>query len=215
VEEIRQETVRILKGYCKPKNNLTGAERRSLGALKANGALTIFLAGKGDVAVVLGTSDYNQKIAAFLDDETYKKLKKDHTDSVECKTVLLLKKSAVVEDICQQLQPQGSRPPRLCLLPKIHKPDVPLRPIVSTIGSPTYCLTKHLAGLLSSHTGNCPHHLRNLVKFVPALGSLQFDPCGIMVSSDVVSLFTRLPIKETMDLLGRHFEEILGHFRLS
>jgi hypothetical protein len=34
-----------------------------------------------------------------------------------------------------------------------------------------------------------------------------------MVSFDIVLLFTRLPIKETMDLLGRHFEEdILGLF---
>jgi retron-type reverse transcriptase len=28
-----------------------------------------------------------------------------------------------------------------------------------------------------------------------------------MVIFDVVSLFTKVPIKETMDLLGRHFEE--------
>jgi hypothetical protein len=28
-----------------------------------------------------------------------------------------------------------------------------------------------------------------------------------MISFDVVSLFTKLPIKEIMDLLGRHFEE--------
>jgi hypothetical protein len=34
-----------------------------------------------------------------------------------------------------------------------------------------------------------------------------------MVSFNVVSLFTRVPIKETVDLLGRHFEEdILGLF---
>jgi hypothetical protein len=35
-----------------------------------------------------------------------------------------------------------------------------------------------------------------------------------MVSFDVVSLFTRVPLKETMDLLERHFEEdILRLFR--
>jgi hypothetical protein len=33
-EEIRQETVRILRGSRKPKDNLTGAERRALRALK-------------------------------------------------------------------------------------------------------------------------------------------------------------------------------------
>jgi hypothetical protein len=35
-----------------------------------------------------------------------------------------------------------------------------------------------------------------------------------MVSFDILSLFTRVPIRETMDLLGHHFEEdILGFFR--
>jgi hypothetical protein len=60
------------------------------------------------VAVVLGISDYNQ-ITALLEDKAYKKLK-DPTDSVEYKTVLLLKKSPTIEKVFQ-LRPQGSRPP--------------------------------------------------------------------------------------------------------
>jgi hypothetical protein len=36
VEEIRQETVRILKGSHQPKDNLTGAEQRALRSFKAN-----------------------------------------------------------------------------------------------------------------------------------------------------------------------------------
>jgi hypothetical protein len=34
-----------------------------------------------------------------------------------------------------------------------------------------------------------------------------------MVSFDVVSLFTRVPIKETMDLLRQNFEDVLRLFR--
>jgi retron-type reverse transcriptase len=52
------------------------------------------------------------------------------------------------------------------------------------------------------------------MEFVHTLGSLQVDPRDIMASFDVVSLFTRVPIKNTMDLLRRHFEEhILRLFR--
>jgi hypothetical protein len=51
-EEIRQETVRILKGSHKPKDNLTGAERRALRSLKANEALTVLPADKGNATVV-------------------------------------------------------------------------------------------------------------------------------------------------------------------
>jgi hypothetical protein len=60
-EEIRQETVRILKGSRKPKNNLTGAKRRALRALKANKALIVLPADKGNVVMVLGTLDYKQR----------------------------------------------------------------------------------------------------------------------------------------------------------
>jgi hypothetical protein len=106
-EEIRQETARIFKGSYKLKDNLTGAERRALRALKANEALTVLPANKDNAAVVLGTSDYNQKIAALLEVKAYKRLK-DPTDSVQSKTVLL-KKSPIAE-VCRQLRPQGSSP---------------------------------------------------------------------------------------------------------
>jgi hypothetical protein len=123
------------------------------------------VADKGNAAVVLGTSDYSKKIATLLQDKAYAKLKKDPTESIECKTVLL-KKSSFPEDVCQQVRPQGSRPPRLYGLPKIRKPGVPLRPIVNTIISPTYRLAQHLARLLSGHTGHSPHHIENSIEFV-------------------------------------------------
>jgi hypothetical protein len=42
---------------------------------------------------------YNQKIVAVLEDKAYRNLKKDPTDSVERKTVLLLKKSPIAEEV--------------------------------------------------------------------------------------------------------------------
>jgi hypothetical protein len=136
--------------------------------------------------VVLDTADYNQKITALLEDKAYRKLKKDPTEAVERKTILLLKKSSFSEEVSEQLRPQGSRPPRLYGLPKVHKQGVPLRLIVSTIGAPTYRMAKHLAGLLGSHVGSSPHHVRNSAEFVHTLGSFRVCPQDIMVSFDVV-----------------------------
>jgi hypothetical protein len=56
-EEIRQETVRILKDSRQPKDNLNDAERRALQSLKANASLTVLQTDKGNASVVLGTSD--------------------------------------------------------------------------------------------------------------------------------------------------------------
>jgi hypothetical protein len=102
-EEIRQEPVRILKGSFQPKDNLTGAEWRALRSLKANDLLTVLPADSGNAAVVLGTLDYNKKIATLLQDKAYTKLKKDPTESIDRETVLLLKKSSFSEEVCQQV----------------------------------------------------------------------------------------------------------------
>jgi hypothetical protein len=81
-EEIRQETVRTLKGSLQPKDNLTGAERRALRPLKANDSLNVLPADKSNAAAVLGTSDYNKKIATLLQDKAYATLRKDPTESI-------------------------------------------------------------------------------------------------------------------------------------
>jgi hypothetical protein len=75
-EEIRHETGRILKCSRQLKDNLTGAERRALRSSKANDSLNILPADRGNAAVVMGTSDYNNKIAPLLKDKAYAKLKK-------------------------------------------------------------------------------------------------------------------------------------------
>jgi hypothetical protein len=71
--------------------------------------------------------DYNQEIATLLQEKAYATL-----ESTERKTVLLLKKSSFAEEVCQQVRPQSSRPPRLYGLLKIHKSGVQLRPTVNT-----------------------------------------------------------------------------------
>jgi hypothetical protein len=122
---------------------------------------SVLPADKFNAALVLSTLEYILKIAALLEDKTYRLLKRVPSDSVERKTFLLLKKSPIAEEACQQLRPQCLRPLRLYGFPMIQKPDVSLRPIFSTIVSPTPPLAKHITCPLSSHPGKSPHHVRN------------------------------------------------------
>jgi len=164
--------------------------------------------------VILNTTDYKQKIISLLEDPAYRRLSKDPTDSTERKTTQLLKKSTLTEDTRKKLRPAGSRPPRLYGLPKIHKEGVPLRPIVNNIGAPTYQLAKHLTGLLTHLTGNSAHHVKNSFHFTKIVESLQVQPEDLMVSFDVVSPFTKVPVVDSLSLLSQHFEDsILALFR--
>jgi hypothetical protein len=66
------------------------------------------------------------------------------------------------------MKPNASRPPKLYGLPKIHKAEAPLvlRPIVSSIGSPTYHLAKHIATLITPLVGHMDSHVKNSKHFV-------------------------------------------------
>jgi hypothetical protein len=185
-----------------------------LRTLKKNTELTILPADKGNATVILNTVDYRWKITSLLEDPTYRRLARDPTESTERKTTLPLKKSTLTDDISKQLRLSGSRPSRLYGLPKIHKEGVPLRSTVSNIGTPTYQLSRYLAGLLSQLTVNSAHHVKNSFQFVQILESLRVQPDDLTVSCDVVSLFTKVPITDTLKLLSHHFEDdVLALFK--
>ena len=78
---------------------------------------------------------------------------------------------------------------------------------MSNIGAPTYKLSKHLSGLLNPLIGKSVHNVKNSFHFIEILKSLRTIPGDIMVSFDVVSLFTKVPVDETITLLNRHFKD--------
>jgi len=78
-------------------------------------------------------------------------------------------------------------------LPKIHKANIPLRPITSSIGSPTYNLSKHLVSILSPLLNNM-YTVKNSVDFTQKMMGVEICEDEVMVSFDVVSLFTSIPV---------------------
>ena len=92
------------------------------------------------------------KILALLNTSTYKELKRDPTANIErkiCSKLSGFKKAGILSQTLHNcLRPSATVCPKCYGLPKIHKPNVPLRPIVASIGSPTYALAKYLAEIL-------------------------------------------------------------------
>ena len=171
-------------------------------------------ADKGNATVILNTTDYKQKVFSLLVDSTYINLKKDPTESIERKTTKLLKISSLPENLRKRLQASGSRAPRLYGLPKIHEEWVPLRPIVSNIGAPTLQLAKYLTGFLNQLTGKSAHHIKNSAHLTQILDNLQVQPGDLMVSFDMLSLFTKVPVEDSLSLLSHQFTDILTLFKL-
>ena len=76
------------------------------------------------------------------------------------------KDGEIMEGLYHRLRPSGSQPPRIDGLSKIHKPEVPLKPILSCIGAPSYQLSKHLPSLISPLAGKTDLHVKNSRHFV-------------------------------------------------
>ncbi|XP_046398161.1 uncharacterized protein LOC124164967 [Ischnura elegans] len=206
-EEVRVEVSYVLSRAVPPKPNISREERSAIRALRGNEEVTILPADKGNATVILKTEDYRNKIRDILEDQAYRKLHRDPTEAVTRKTISLIKKSSLAPEEAKNLQPDAPAPPRLYGLPKIHKKGVPLRPIVSSIASPTYNLAKYLTWLLSPYVGLGEHHVKNSAEFVNILDDIKVKDTDILVSLDVVSLFTRVPLVDTIELLQNIFDE--------
>nr|XP_022909662.1 uncharacterized protein LOC111420848 [Onthophagus taurus] len=139
------------------------------------------------------------KIKSLSNPATYKKIKNDPTEKIVRKMKELVKSTEIPADQQKSLFVQAPVPPRIYGLPKIHKPDVPLRPIVSAINSPTYQLAKHFSKILSPFTGRTESYIRDSPHFVESIRSMKLDPQDMLVNFDVESLFTRVPVKDAVD----------------
>jgi hypothetical protein len=174
---------------------------RSLGL---NKDIRILHADKGNCTVVLDESVYKDKLNSLLGSGVYEPLPKDPTAKIERKiqTILSKHKTALPTELKRKLTPYYSKPPHLYGLPKVHKPDIPLRPIVSSIGSPCYALAGFLHKILSPLAGKSESFVKNSAHFVQLLKSVNLQPPDTLVSFDVVSLFTNVPVDEALQVIS-------------
>ena len=138
--DVQQQMER--RQHQRTTDNLSPAERQALRSLRQRQDIVIKPADKGSAVVVLSKEDYIKEAERQLSNTThYLKLNKDLIASYakEVKTAVL---SMFNRGLCDRhtrdfLSPSQPKTARLYLLPKIHKPGNPGRPIVSSNGAPT------------------------------------------------------------------------------
>ena len=91
---------------------------------------------------------------------------------------------------------------------KVHKPVITqcpsLRLILSAINTPSYKLAKFLVLLLTPLTSN-DFTIKDSISFAEEVSS--FDCAHYMTSFDIESLFTNIPLEETISIcVDRTFE---------
>ncbi|XP_078347130.1 uncharacterized protein LOC144632375 [Oculina patagonica] len=210
-ESLRNEVVKIISKSKPPRSNISKAEREAIKYLAKDDSIVILPADKGRTTVILNKQDYHTKVKALLDDtNTYEKLTSDPTGSIKNKLIQTLrnwrKEEKIPGYLYNQLYPTAENVPKFYGLPKIHKKDAPLRPIVSSIGSVMYDTAKFLAKIMKPLVGLNGHHIVNSEDFVNKIAELEVPPGQKLVSYDVSALFTSIPINEAISVTKAKLE---------
>ncbi|XP_062713296.1 uncharacterized protein LOC134290239 [Aedes albopictus] len=184
--------------------------------LKENPNLVITRADKGSKTVIMETEEYHGKMKTLLDDEnTYKKLRTNPTNKIVKKINGIIdewrRKEYIDFRTQRRLKESSCNPPRNYGLPKVHKENRPLRPVVSTIGSATYNIAGYLSDIIGNVVGKTDFHVRNSFDFANEITGVQTEEGEELFSLDVVSLYTNVPVDYALMCLEERWTELETH----
>ena len=112
--------------------------------------------------------------------------------------------------------PSPARTPIFYGLPKVHKPTIPLRPIVSGFDSPTDNLSKYIVSYLQPLAELTSSHFKDSTAFKLSLDEISpLPPGAFLVTADIKSLYTNIPIDEGVsrvcDFIDAHRHHLPDH----
>ena len=126
---------------------------------------------------------------------------------------MVARKHYMKDDVYNRVHPCGSRAGIMYGLPKIHKDGCPIRPIISSVNTYNYKLAKYMVEILSYLVEDNSYMLVDTFDFVNKISKLDVNVDKQMVSFDVESLFTNIPVNETIEIiLQRVFTDNIEFF---
>ena len=193
-------------------NNISKDQISDIKNIKNNKDIVIRKADKSNTFVIMNKTEYNLKLNNIVSNE-------DKFQPALEEDVDIIKKEAnkLISEINKKsnkliFKPiQGSfKPGYIYGSPKIHKnaKDPPLRPIISTIPSPTYELSKELNNIIKLYIPKT-YSINSTKEFIAILtGHNNKIPSEkLLASLDVQSLFTNVPLDEAIDITLNYIYE--------
>ena len=160
--------------------------------------------------MVLNKEDYIRKAEHLLNQQTYRKTPEDPTSKQKARLIKLLKnikaEGGINEETYKRMHSTGAGSPKFYGLPKIHKPDTPLRPIVSSTGTVSYNTAEEVGKILKPLAGLSTYHLQNTKDFIQPLKDVRLQQDESIISYDVKALFTSVPIQPVLNVIKNKLE---------
>ncbi|XP_062716162.1 uncharacterized protein LOC134291848 [Aedes albopictus] len=148
------------------------------------------------MCVIMSLADYDNKMQQLIGDtNTYRQINHDPTGRYERKNNSIVQRLYALQLIDVRtkhtLTSYNAVCPRIYGQPKAHKANLPLRPVVPNTTSPTYQLSKYIAGILQQ-SFTSEYNAVDSKTFCAYVNQLVIPADHVLVSFDAISLFTNV-----------------------
>ena len=201
-----------------PTNSFTfNYTESTIHSLLNNNTIIIKKADKGGGLCILNKQDYITRIfnEHLNNKTTYRTIDYDPTPHIRHDTITLINylhhKNHIDDTTKRYLTPdENPRTPIFYGLPKIHKQNFPLRPIVSAFNSPTDNLCKYITHFLQPLCEFIPSYIKDSKHFLQLIEAINTIPDNsILVTADVKSLYTNIPHDDGIESIFQHYSKWL------
>ena len=190
---------------------------RTLRNLSNNNGIKICKMDKGVGLVILNENDYCRKLDNIICDRTrFTRLDYNiNTNKVQdCMNSPWIVKENKIIRYCRQhllnvvdkstygrIYPSGSQPGKMYGMAKNHKPNCPLRPVLSAINTAEYHLAKWLEQQIRPYLSS-RFSVSSTADFVQELSGLDPLSSDVLCTFDIESLYTNVPLNEVIDSMA-------------
>ena len=195
------------------RKNLSKKEIKAMEDLKKREDVVICNADKGGAVVICSVQDYIKEADRQLSDRNfYKKLPhnptSEHAALVDNAIDNLKIQGKLDGKMADKMKTDNPKTPRFYLLPKIHKPDNPGRPVVSSIDCHTEKISHFVDHHLQPLNKALPSYVQDTTDFLQKLRALpeELPEDALLVTMDVRSLYTNVPNQEGIEAVKSYLQ---------
>ena len=98
--------------------------------------------------------------------------------------------------------------PKLNSLIKIHKKELPIRPLINSKTAPNYKLAKLITKELTNKLNlKYKHNIKNTINLTENLNTIHVTDNTKLYSRDITNMYTNIPIKDTIKIIKQKLIE--------
>jgi hypothetical protein len=215
--EFKDEVKRLVMNFKNHAKHVVGSSLnqgfyKHLSSLAKDESIVVAKYDKGNGVCVMDKDDYLAKLDDIVHDQSkFERLQTSKRKNArhpifrrQEKVKECIKKHIekfVPVEVTKKLKPSGCTTGKLYGTCKVHKDNYPVRPIVSMVSTPEYELAKYLDKLIKPNMPKC-HSIYSNSDLLNKLMNFDHQKGDYCVSFDVVSLFTNIPLEDTITTIA-------------